>query len=84
MNTLLLVEAAVEAESILDNIPAQYIVYIVIALAVIKAAEVIVKLTPNKTDDKILGFIKPIANWLSLNVPDIEEVKKKEDVAKNK
>lgn len=64
--------------SILDSIPAEYIKWIVVALAVIKVAEVVVKLTPNKTDDKILKFIKPIAGWLSLNVPDIDEVKKKE------
>lgn len=64
--------------SILDSIPTQYIKWIVVALGVIKIAEVVVKLTPNKTDDKILKFIKPIANWMSLNVPDVDEVKKKE------
>lgn len=65
--------------SILDSIPADWWKWIVIGLTVIKVAEVVVKLTPNKTDDKILKFIRPIVGWLSLNVPDVDEVKKKEE-----
>jgi len=64
--------------SMLDAIPFGWWKWILIGLTVIKIADVVVKLTPNKTDDKILKFLKPIANLLSLNVPDIDEVKKKE------
>ncbi len=64
--------------SILDMIPANWWQWIIIGLTVVKVAEVIVKLTPNKTDDKILKFIKPILGFLALNVPDVDELKKKE------
>jgi hypothetical protein len=68
-----------EDSALLDAIPAGWWKYVLIALAVIKVAEVVVKLTPNKTDDKILKLIHPIAKWLSLNVPDVDEVKKTDD-----
>lgn len=68
--------------SILDFIPANWWQYVALVLGVAKIAEIIVKLTPNKTDDKILGFITPILKFLSLNAPDIDEIKKKDDKAK--
>jgi hypothetical protein len=64
--------------SILDVIPANWWQYLVAVLTIAKVAEIIVKLTPNKTDDKILGFITPILKFLSLNAPDIDELKKKD------
>lgn len=59
-----------ETNALMDMIPAEYIKYVAIILAIAKVADIIVKLTPTKTDDKILKFIQPVMKYLSLPVPD--------------
>lgn len=68
-----------EATSILELVPANWWQYAALVLVIAKVAEIIVKFTPNKTDDKILKFIMPILKLISLNAPDVDEIKKKDD-----
>lgn len=64
--------------SILEAVPEGWWKWIALFLAFRVVIEVIVKLTPNKTDNKIWGYIKPFLNFLSLNAPDVDEIKEKD------
>ena len=75
----LLAEAAPTLDpSITSMIPLAVFKWVAIILGAAKVAEIIVKLTPNKIDNKILAIILPILKFVSLNAPDVEEVKKTE------
>lgn len=44
----------------------------VAALAVL-IFERVARLTPNKTDDKLVSFVRKLFNILSVNIPDVEK-----------
>lgn len=56
----------------METLVIQYADYIAIAVATIILAERIARITPTETDNKVLQWVRKIANVVGINVPDIK------------
>ncbi len=55
----------------MDYIVTHWVELLGYAAAVVAAASVIAKVTPNKTDDKYVAFLGKFVRFLSLNTPPV-------------
>jgi len=60
-----------------ESLAVNYGGYIAVVLAFILFGEKVAALTPNKTDDKVVTFIRKVASFIALKVPDVDRIQEK-------
>jgi hypothetical protein len=70
-----------EELSFMATVSSYATIYFPVVTAVIAAASVIANITPNETDNKIIGGISKVVNWIGLNF-NIDTTKKKKTTRK--